>query len=83
MATHERYRNAQGEWLTRTQWHQLVFWGQQALYAQQRLTRGTELAIEGKLVTRQYVDKNGVNRHVTEIRVNEMLPLSSRPALES
>src|SRR5690606_41971362 len=62
IATHERYRNGQGEWITDTQWHNLVFWGKQALFAQKSLSKGSEIAVEGKLVNRQYVDKDGVTQ---------------------
>jgi len=79
IATHERYRNGQGEWITDTQWHNLVFWGKQALFAQKSLSKGSEIAVEGKLVNRQYVDKDGVTRYVTEINVNEILQFNRRP----
>ncbi|MFC3199682.1 single-stranded DNA-binding protein [Parapedobacter deserti] len=79
IATNERYRNGQGEWVTDTQWHNLVFWGRQAAFAQKSLTKGSEIAIEGKLVNRQYVDKDGVTRHITEITVSEVLQLNRKP----
>lgn len=79
IATNERYRNGQGEWVTDTQWHNLVFWGRQAVFAEKSLTKGSEISIEGKLVNRQYVDKEGVTRYVTEINVNEVLQLNRKP----
>ncbi|MFB2121154.1 single-stranded DNA-binding protein [Parapedobacter sp. 2B3] len=79
LATNERYRNEQGEWATNTQWHTLVFWGRQAAFAGKALTKGSEIAIEGKLVNRQYVDNDGVTRHVTEVNVKEVLQLSRKP----
>ena len=79
IATNERYRNAQGEWVTDTQWHNLVFWGKLALFAQKSLTKGSEIAIEGKLVNRQYVDKEGVTRYVTEVNVHEILQFDRKP----
>jgi len=79
IATNERYRNGQGEWVTDTQWHNLVFWGRQAVFAQKSLTKGSEIAIEGKLVNRQYVDSEGVTRYVTEINVNEVLQFNRKP----
>jgi len=79
IATNERYRNGQGEWVTDTQWHNLVFWGKQAIFAQKSLTKGAEIAVEGKLVNRQYVDKDGVTRYVTEVNVNEILQFNRRP----
>jgi len=79
IATNERYRNGQGEWVTDTQWHNLVFWGRQAVFAQKSLTKGSEIAIEGKLVNRQYVDSEGITRYVTEINVNEVLQFNRKP----
>ncbi|MBD4807377.1 single-stranded DNA-binding protein, partial [Xanthomonas citri pv. citri] len=71
--------NGQGEWVSDTQWHNLVFWGRQAVFAEKSLTKGSEIAIEGKLVNRQYVDKEGITRYVTEVNVNEVLLLSRKP----
>jgi len=79
LATNERYRNEQGEWATNTQWHNLVFWGRQATFAGKALTQGSEIAVEGKLVNRQYVDNDGVTRYVTEVNVKEVLQLTRKP----
>ncbi|WP_262248915.1 single-stranded DNA-binding protein [Parapedobacter soli] len=79
LATNERYRNEQGEWATNTQWHHLVFWGRQAAFAEKSLTKGSEIAVEGKLVNRQYVDKDGITRYVTEVNVKEVLQLNRSP----
>ncbi|SEL78323.1 single-stranded DNA-binding protein [Parapedobacter koreensis] len=79
IATNERYRNSQGEWVSDTQWHNLVFWGRQAVFAEKSLTKGSEIAIEGKLINRQYVDKEGTTRYVTEVNVSEVLLLSRKP----
>ena len=76
IATNERYRNQKGEWLTDTQWHNLVFWGRKAVFASESLYKGTEVSIEGKLINRQYVDKDGITRYSTEINVNEVLVLT-------
>ncbi len=78
IATNERYRNQQGEWITDTQWHNLVFWGRKAVFASESLFKGTEVSIEGKLVNRQYVDREGNTRYSTEITVNEVLVLNRR-----
>ncbi len=76
LATNERYRSQEGEWMTDTQWHSLVFWGRKAIFAAENLFKGTEVAIEGKLVNRQYVDRDGNTRYSTEITVNEVLILN-------
>ncbi len=79
IATNERFRNNQGEWVTDTQWHNLVFWGKQAVFAEKSLTKGSEIAVEGKLINRQYVDKEGTTRYVTEVNVHEVLQLNRKP----
>ena len=52
-----------------TQWHRLIFWGQQAETVTQYLKKGDQLAIEGEIEYRSYQDKDGNNRDITEIRV--------------
>jgi len=73
VATHETYRNAKGEKVTETTWHNLVAWGKVADLAEKFLTKGKEVAIEGKLINNSYTDKDGVKRFSTEIQVNEIL----------
>ncbi len=80
IATNESYRNAQGEKITETQWHSLVAWGKTAEIAEKYLNKGTEVAVEGKLVNRNYMDKEGNKRYVTEIQVNELLIFGSKAA---
>ncbi len=75
LATNESYKNDKGEKVTETQWHNLVVWGTQAKMAGEYLKKGDEVAIEGKLTTRNWTDKDGVKRYMTEIVVNEFLKL--------
>jgi len=78
MATNESYRNAQGERVTDTQWHNLIAWGKLADIAERFLIKGKEVAVEGKLINRSYNDKEGNKRFVTEIQVNELLLLGTK-----
>lgn len=78
IATNESYKNDKGEKVTDTQWHYLALWGAQANMAEQYLKKGDEVSIEGKLSTRNYSDKDGVKRYVTEIVVNEFLKLGTK-----
>ena len=78
MATNEHYKNAQGEKVTETQWHNLVAWGKVADLAEQYLVKGSELAIEGKLTHRDYTDNAGVKKYITEVQVNEILLLDKK-----
>ena len=80
VATNESYRNAKGEKVTETQWHNLIAWGKIADIAEKYLAKGTEVAIEGKLVSRNYTDKDGLKKHITEIQVHEVLLLGSKPS---
>ena len=78
LATNETYRNKAGEKVTETQWHNLVAWGKTADIIEKFLKKGSEVAIEGKLLNRNYTDKEGVKRYVTEIQVNELLMLGGK-----
>ena len=78
MATSEVYRNAKGEKVTETQWHNLVAFGKVADIAEKYLTKGKEVAIEGKLVNRSYNDKDGNKKYITEVQVNEVLLLGEK-----
>jgi len=80
VATNEDYRNANGEKIKETQWHNLVAWGKLAEIAEKYLGKGKEVAIEGKLVSRTYNDKEGNKKYSTEIHVNELLMLGSKPS---
>ncbi len=78
LATNESYKNAQGEKVTETQWHNLVAWNNTAEIIEKYLEKGREIAIEGKLTSRSYETKEGEKRYVTEIIVNELLMLGSK-----
>ena len=78
LATNERYKNREGVWVDDTQWHRLVMWGAQAAYAEKNLTKGTEISVEGKLTYRNYTDKEGVERYVTEVVVSRILVLTKK-----
>ncbi len=75
IATNETYKNAQGEKVTDTQWHNIVAWGKTAEIVEKYLAKGNEVAVEGKLTTRSYETKEGEKRYITEIRCNELLML--------
>jgi single-strand DNA-binding protein len=78
VATHESYRDANGVKIEETQWHQVVAWGKVAEIAEKQLQKGTEVALEGKLVHRNYTDKEGVKKYVTEVVVAELLLLGHK-----
>ncbi|HEY6955815.1 MAG TPA: single-stranded DNA-binding protein, partial [Flavisolibacter sp.] len=76
--TSETYRNATGEKITDTQWHNLVAWGKLAEILEKYVSKGSELAVEGKLTYNSY-EKDGVKKYFTEIHVNELLLLGDKP----
>ena len=78
VATNENYKNAKGEKVTETQWHNVVAWGELADIAEKYLVKGTEVVIEGKLINRNYTDKQGVKRYATEVQANELLILTKK-----
>lgn len=78
IATNENYRNAKGEKVTETTWHNLIAWGKVAGIVEKYLHKGSEVAIEGKLISRSYTDKEGIKKYITEVQVNELLMLGSK-----
>jgi single-strand DNA-binding protein len=78
VATTETYKNDDGEKVSDTQWHNVIAWGNQAKIAQLYLKKGNEIAIEGKITSRSYNDKDGVKRFITEIVANEILMIGNK-----
>ncbi len=78
IATNDSYKNDKGEKVEETQWHNLVIWDKLADVAAKYLVKGNEVAVEGKLTSRSYTDKDGTKRYVTEILVNEFLMLGKK-----
>ena len=75
IATTDSYKNAKGEKMTDTQWHNVVAWGKTAEIVENYLAKGNEVAVEGKLTHRSYENKEGEKRYITEIKCNELLML--------
>ena len=69
IATNENYRNAKGEKVTETTWHNLIAWGKLADLAEKFLLKGTEVVIEGKLINRSYTDKDGNKKYMLNMYV--------------
>jgi len=75
LATNEVYYNDKGEKVEQTEWHRISAWGKTAEIIEKYVTKGKEIAIEGKLTHRSYDDKNGEKRYVSEVVANEILLL--------
>jgi single-strand DNA-binding protein len=77
LATSESFKNAEGQKINETTWHNLVAWNGLADLAGRYLKKGHQVAVEGRLVYRTYEDKKGVTKYVTEIVLNDLLMLRS------
>ena len=78
LATNESYKNADGEKVTETDWHQVVAWNKTAELVESYLKKGSEIALEGKLSTRSWQDEAGQKRYTTEVICHEIVFLGSR-----
>lgn len=78
LATNDYYKNAKGEKVTDTQWHTLVAWGKTAELFQKYTQKGQEIAIEGRLINRQYENKEGEKRYTTEVEVKDLVLLGKK-----
>lgn len=75
VATHETYKDKKGEWVNNTTWHNVVAWGKNAELCNKLLKKGTEIALEGKLVNDSFETKEGEKRYKTEISMREFMVL--------
>jgi len=73
LATTDSYKDQLGAKVVDTQWHNIVVWGPSADFVQKYLRKGAEVAIEGKLTNRNYTDKDGVKKYITEIVMKDVL----------
>ena len=78
LATSETYTNQQGETITSTEWHNIVLWRALAEVAEKTVKKGAQVYIVGKIKTRSYVDKDGVNKYITEILADTFLLLDKK-----
>ncbi|MFP9112838.1 single-stranded DNA-binding protein [Flavobacterium sp. RHBU_3] len=73
VATNESFYNDKGEKVTDTQWHNVTAWGKTAEIVEKYVTKGKELALEGKLTYRSYDAQNGEKKYITEIVISEII----------
>ena len=78
IATNESYRNDKGEKVEQTEWHRVVAWGKTAGIIEKYVSKGKEIAVDGKLTHRSYDDKNGEKRYITEVVVSEVTLLGNK-----
>lgn len=68
VATNDSYRTGNGEWVSQTQWHNIIAWGKLAEKVEESFGRGSEVSIEGKLMNNSYVGKDGVKKYFTHVQ---------------
>ena len=77
IATTEQWKDKSGEKQEKTEWHRVVLFGRQAEIAGEYLKKGRSVYIEGRLQTRKYTDKDGVEKYSTEIVADRMQLIGS------
>ena len=78
LATDEQWRDRNGERQTRTEWHNITLFGKLGEIAGQYLRKGSQVFIEGKIQSRKYTGKDGIERTAYDIIGNEMKMLGNR-----
>ena len=79
LATSESYKDKTGPRIEKTEWHNIVMWRGLAEVAEKYLKKGQTVYIEGKIRSRNYQDKEGQTRYITEIVADEMTMIGGRP----
>lgn len=77
VATHEKWKNKQGEPQERTEWHRVNIFGETATNAAKYLRKGSQVYVEGSLRTREWIDKSGSKRYTTEITCQRLVYLQA------
>src|SRR5208282_6619278 len=75
VATNERFKDKNGEWQDKTEWHNVVLWQRLAEIAAEYLKKGRSVYVEGRLQTRSWEDKQGQKRYTTEIVASDLVLL--------
>jgi single-strand DNA-binding protein len=78
MATDDSYKDKEGNKVERTYWHNIVVKGGLVNVIEEYVTKGKEVAIEGKLTNRSWDDKDGQKRYITEVLASEILMFGSK-----
>jgi len=79
LATNERFKDKDGNWQDRTEWHNIVLWQRLAEVASQYLKKGNKVYIEGRLRTDSWDDKqSGQKKYMTQIVGSDLVLLSGR-----
>lgn len=83
IATNERWKDKDGNYQDRTEWHRIVAWRKLAETVGEYLKKGSQVYIEGRLQTRTWEDQNGNKRSTTEIVADSLQMLGRREGVSS
>jgi len=79
LATNESFKDKDGQWQERTEWHNVVLWARLAEIAGEYLKKGNKVYIEGRLQTRSWDDKQtNQKKYMTEVVAGTMVLLGGR-----
>lgn len=81
IATSSRFKGKDGNMTEETEWHRVTFFGKLAEIVGQYLKKGRSVYVEGRIKTRKYTDKDGVEKFATDIIANEMQMLGGREGM--
>jgi single-strand DNA-binding protein len=70
-----RQNEFDGEEIQKTTWHTVVCWDEMAQIAEQHFIKGSHIMVEGMIQYYSYIDKDGLRRHVTEIKAFHLADL--------
>lgn len=82
LATGERRKDASGNWVDHTEWHNIVVWGKTGENCANYLKKGREVFIDGRIQTRKWQDKEGRDRYTTEVVANNVQFVGGRDSVE-
>jgi len=77
LATTHSYKGKDGNWVNETTWHNVVAWSISD-YMRDALKKGKKFYVDGRLTKREYTDKDGIKRYVTEVIADRLFPLEGR-----
>ena len=83
LATSEYYKDKNGNKIEQTEWHHIVMWGALAESAEKLLKKGMKIYLEGKIQSREWNDKQGVKKTITEIIVDSYQPIQKKEVMNT
>jgi single-strand DNA-binding protein len=76
LATNQKWKNNEGQWQEKTEWHRVICWDRIAENAGKNLKKGDPVYLEGALATRSWEDEDGKKKYMTEIVAKDLIPMS-------